>query len=85
VLLQHISGFQQLFKSLLVENWFFLLIGHDVFGVPLVASPQRRSLADAQTSSILVQFRHQRTYVMRSTPGRSDEKEVEDPVVPGQR
>ncbi len=29
VLLDYISGFQQLFKSLLVENWFVFLIGHN--------------------------------------------------------
>jgi hypothetical protein len=29
VLLQHIGGLEQFFKSLLVENWLFALVGHD--------------------------------------------------------
>jgi hypothetical protein len=31
VLLQHIGSLQQFFKSLLVENWFFVLVGHDFY------------------------------------------------------
>ena len=30
VLLQHIGRFQQLFKGLLVENWFVLFVGHNL-------------------------------------------------------
>jgi len=41
VLLQHIARLQQLFKSLLVKNWF-VLIGHDLLARLWPAGAGRR-------------------------------------------
>src|ERR1700686_3826298 len=56
VLLQYISGLQQPSKSLLVDNWLFLLVGHDVSCPSLRPACGRRRLAHPETCPILVQF-----------------------------
>src|ERR1700686_4303860 len=62
VLLQHISRFQQLFKSLLVENWFVVLIGHDLY-LPPMARPG--GVERPESYPILVQLLRQKTLFMK--------------------
>ena len=60
-LLQHKGRLKQSLKSLLVENWFLLLIGHDLFcHVSAPATGSERDFIEARGMEvILVQFPHQ--------------------------
>src|SRR4030088_198245 len=58
VLLQHKGRLKQSLKSLLVENWFLFLIGHDLFCH--MSAPATGSERDfGGDGAILVQFPHQ--------------------------
>src|ERR1700682_2984540 len=60
VLLQHKGRLKQPLKSLLVENWFLLLIGHGLFchvSAPVTGS--ERDFKGSGGGAILVQFPHQ--------------------------